>query len=641
MCGINGLAGKFVPDLVAHMNQLCIHRGPDGNGVYEAPSENVALGHVRLSILDLSHAADQPMVAADDRGVLVYNGELYNYLELKKDLIGKGYTFASSGDTEVLLKGLIEYGEAFLQKLNGIFAFAFWQPRTGELLVVRDQLGVKPLYYTELGAGDLLFTSEIKALYAHPHFKPEPDFIGIQQHLAYCHSSEDRTALSGVKRLLPGHLLRWKKGNFSIERYWQADYRALAEGSLEGASASLADTIETAVLRQLVSDVPVGAFLSGGLDSSLITVLAARELGSDLRCYTSTYDGSDNKLDQANPDAPYARQLAKKLGLQLDEITLSPNVADLLPQLIYHLDEPIADPAAIACYLISKQASNDGTKVMLSGQGADELFAGYPRYRAMHLTRHIDKAPMLFRRSLAASAGIIPGAMEGRAGALLRRSKRVLREMGDHPSSRFLAYCASTPQADISSVFSDDVRATLGAANYQDDCLLHMDSRGLEGFNRFRDRDVAIYMPNHNLLYTDKMGMAVGVETRVPLLDMELVRKACQFPSPWLVKGGVDKLILRNAARGIVPDDIIDRPKAGFGAPYRKWLRYDLQELWEDVTSREAIAARGWFDYEAVQNVRKVSQAGKADLYMLQWAIITVELWARQFIDRKWAGFNG
>ena len=264
------------------------------------------------------------MVAADDRGVLVYNGELYNYLELKKDLIGKGYTFASSGDTEVLLKGLIEYGEAFLQKLTGIFAFAFWHPRTGELLVVRDQLGVKPLYYTELGEGDLLFTSEIKALYAHPHFKPEPDFIGIQQHLAYCHSSEDRTALSSVKRLLPGHSLRWKKGNFSIERYWQADYRALAEGSLEGASASLADTIETAVLRQLVSDVPVGAFLSGGLDSSLITVLAARELGSDLRCYTSTYDGSDNKLDQANPDAPYARQLAKKLGLQLDEITLQP-----------------------------------------------------------------------------------------------------------------------------------------------------------------------------------------------------------------------------------------------------------------------------------------------------------------------------
>ena len=245
----------------------------------------------------------------------------------------------------------------------------------------------------------------------------------------------------GVKRLLPGHSLRWKKGSFSIERYWQADYGALAEGSLEGASASLADTIETAVLGQLVSDVPVGAFLSGGLDSSLITVLAARELGTDLRCYTSTYDGSDNKLDQANPDAPYARQLAKKLGLQLDEITLSPNVADLLPQLIFHLDEPIADPAAIACYLISKQASNDGTKVKLSGQGADELFAGYPRYSATHLTRHIDKAPMLLRRSLAAIAGIIPGALEGSAGALLRRSKRLRNQAKKRTLSAISGEC--------------------------------------------------------------------------------------------------------------------------------------------------------------------------------------------------------
>lgn len=636
MCGINGFAGGFVPGLVLHMNELCMHRGPDGTGVYEAPEAKVALGHVRLSILDLSHAADQPMVASDDGGVLVYNGELYNYLELKEDLVAKGYRFSSSGDTEVLLKGLVEYGEAFLLKLNGIFAFAFWQPCSGELLLVRDQLGVKPLYYTELGASELLFSSEIKAFYAHPGFKAEPDFHGIQQHLAYCHSSADRTALSGVKRLLPGHLLRWKKGRFNIERYWQADYASMAQGSLEDASANLGECIEKAVLGQLVSDVPVGAFLSGGLDSSLIATLAARKLGPELRCYTSTYEISDNKLDQANPDAPYARQLAKKLGLKLDEITLNPNMADLLPQLIYQMDEPIADPAAIACYLISRRASDDGTKVLLSGQGADELFSGYPRYRVMKQTGFIDGSPMWLRESVAAAAGLVPGAVEGRAGALFRRSKRVLRELGADSSRRFLAYCANTPQAEISRVFSAEVKAVLASADYQQDCIQHMQRRGLDGFNRFRDRDVSIYMPNHNLLYTDKMGMAVGVETRVPLLDMGLVRKATRYPPSWLLRGRVDKFILRKAARGIVPDNIIDRPKAGFGAPYRKWLRYDLEGLWQDLTSRESINSRGWFDYDAVQNVRRVSQAGKADLYMLQWAIMTVELWARQFIDRKW-----
>ena len=636
MCGINGFAGDFSPGLIARMNELSTHRGPDGSGVYEVPFSSVALGHVRLSILDLTGAADQPMVAADDRGVLVYNGELYNYRELRKDLIQRGCQFSSSGDTEVLLKGLIEYGEAFIAKLNGIFAFAFWQPTLGELLIVRDQLGVKPLYYTELGAGEVLFSSEMKALYAHPKFNASPDFFGIQQHLAYCHSSGERTALAGVKRIPPGHLMRWKKGKYRIEQYWKADYSIAQTGSLYENSVELTAAIETAVAGQLVSDVPVGAFLSGGLDSSLITVLAARELGAELRCYTSTYDLADNKLDQTNLDIPYARTLAKKLGLQLDEIVLSPNVAELLPRLIYHLDEPIADPAAIGCFLISEKASSDGTKVLLSGQGADELFAGYPRYRAMHLSQHIDKFPMRLKKTLAGTAELIPGALEGRAGALLRRSKRVLRDLDVSPTSRFLAFCASTTQADVSSVLSEDVKATLGNSTYQEDCLMHIERGELRDFNRFRDRDVSIYMPNHNLLYTDKMGMAVGVETRVPLLDMELVRRACRFPSSWLVKGKVDKRILRSAARGIVPDEIIDRPKAGFGAPYRKWLRYDLEELWHEVSSRDVISSRGWFDYEAVQNVRSLSQSGKADLYMLQWAIITLELWARQFIDRNW-----
>jgi asparagine synthase (glutamine-hydrolysing) len=259
----------------------------------------------------------------------------------------------------------------------------------------------------------------------------------------------------------------------------------------------------------------------------------------------------------------------------------------------------------------------------------------------MHLTRYIDNSPMLLRQSLVAVANLMPGALEGKAGALLRRSKRVLRELADNPSRRFLAYCASTPQTDISSIFSADVKAILGTADYRDDCLLYMEDRSLEGFNRFRDRDLSIYLPNHNLLYTDKMGMAVGVETRVPLLDRELVRKACQFPYAWLVNGSTDKLILRKAARGIVPDEIIDRPKAGFGAPYRKWLRYDLEDLWQDVTSRESIASRGWFDYDAILHVRTLSQSGMADLYLLQWAIITLELWARQFIDRKWSTPSG
>lgn len=263
------------------MNKLCAHRGPDGNGVYEDPAAQIALGHVRLSVLDLSDAAAQPMIASNNRGVLIFDGEIYNYLELREDLIARGYRFQSSGDTEVLLHGLVEYGEAFLHKLNGMFAFAFWRPHTQELLLARDHIGVKPLYYCEIEPGSLLFSSEFKSFYAHPEFSPQPDFQALQQHLSFCYSSVDRTALLGVKRLPPGHLLRWKGGAFGIECYWRPEYPSRPDAARAN-PLTLLQAVESSVRRQLVADVPVGVYLSGGLDSSLLTALAARELGTTL-----------------------------------------------------------------------------------------------------------------------------------------------------------------------------------------------------------------------------------------------------------------------------------------------------------------------------------------------------------------------
>lgn len=640
MCGIAGYVGSFLPNLVARMNIAQAHRGPNGQGVFEDSTANIALGHNRLAILDLTSAADQPMHSKDGRYVLVFNGEIYNFPDLRHELITKGHCFTSTGDTEILLHGLMEYGITFAERLNGIFAFALWDSRERELWLARDPLGIKPLYYAEPTSNTLLFASEIKALVQHPQLSREPDFSALQQHLAYCHAAGNRTALKAVKRLPPGSWLRWRAGQpLVFQQYWRASFDQDPFRDRASTLNDLRQHLRDATLRQLIADVPVGVLLSGGLDSSLIAALAAREAGSSFECFTVTYPQADNLLDRAAEDLPHARDLARRFGLPLHEISLQPQVADLWPRLIAHLDEPLADPAAIACYLICQLAQQRGIKVLLSGQGGDELFCGYPRYQVLHATMGLDRWPLAPRQAVASLATLLPGAWEGQFGASLRRVRRVLVELANPANTRFLNLCANTPQAEINQIWSPEVQSVLRAETFYDDCQHHIITTGLNGLAAVQERDLAIYLPNHNLNYTDKMSMAVGVEVRVPLLDLELVNTVTRYPHDWLL-GRKTKILLREAARGIVPDSIIDRPKAGFGAPYRKWLRYDLAELWSDLTSETAIKSRGWFDYQAVQDARARSQAGHDDLYMLQWAVLTMELWARRFIDQPFAGVS-
>jgi asparagine synthase (glutamine-hydrolysing) len=642
MCGIAGLVGDFVPGLIDRMNAAQAHRGPDGCGVFESPRSQVALGHVRLAVLDLSEQAAQPMTSPDGRFTLIYNGEIYNYRELRDSLSDSGFHQTSSGDTQVLLHGLIRRGPAFIERLNGMFAFAFWDDRERELLLVRDPLGIKPVYYAEPQAGSLLFASEMKALCAHPEVHREPDFQTIQQHLTFGHSCSERTALKGVRRLPPGCLLRWRADRSAVEirQYWLPQFgggsrREDLRDDVKDVER-LRSVVTEATRRQLVSDVPVGSFLSGGLDSSLITKIAAASYagGDRFRGYTISYPQRSNRLDRAHDDAPYARKMASSLGLDFHELEIGPQIASLLPQIIYHLDEPIADPAAITCYLICRLAREHGTKVLLSGQGADELFGGYPRYAVLRTLRWLDRLPRAARAGLAQCGNLLPGAMGGPIGATLRRARRVLHAVHRSPDERFLAYCMSTAPSTARGILAPGLADALEALQPHDDCLSRMRTGGLNEVDRFLERDLSVYLPNHNLLYTDKMGMAVGIEARVPLLDQELVSLGTSFSIAQKLDP-VPKSILRRAARGLIPDDIIDRPKAGFGAPYRHWLRHDLGSMWNDLMNPRAIESRGWFRADAVQRLRAQSQAGRADYYMLQWALLTLELWARQFIDQN------
>lgn len=637
MCGIAGLVGAFVPELVSRMNAVQKHRGPDGQGVFEDPEAQVALGHVRLFILDLTPAAAQPMHSPDDRFVLVYNGEIYNFKELREVLISRRHHFTSTGDTEVLLHGLMEYGDSFLERLNGIFAFALWDRREQELLLVRDPIGVKPLYYCEPKPGTLLFASEIKALFAYSGLKREPNFEALQEHLARSHASGVHTVFKGIYRLGPGMMLKWRRSNKSpqIQPYWKPDFSQNSEKTYSESIESIRSSVQAAIKRQMVSDVPVGSFLSGGLDSSLITLLAVEHASEDFQCFTITYPSSENRLDQFIDDTPYAIKVSQLIGKPQIMINIKPEVSSLLERLIWHMDEPIADPAIIASYLISQYARKNGTTVLLCGQGADELFGGYPRYQAMSLVNLLQIVPPFIQKWIAKGSTLIPGALEGSMGAKLRRIRRVLSEMMDQPDNRFMAYCSATSDQSTYRVLHSDIREMLGNRSSAKQSLSMIQSCDANNGNKYLYRDFIDYLPNHNLLYMDKTSMTEGVEARVPLLDLEIVEKVTSLPFKWKVSGLKTKKILRDVARGIVPDEIIRRPKAGFGAPYRKWLRYDLHEMWDELTSEMALRRRGWFDPEGVMEIRRLSQTGNIDLYMLQWSVLTIELWARQFIDQN------
>lgn len=637
MCGIAGYVGGVEQGLAEKMNRVQRHRGPDGMGVFEDPAAEIVLAHTRLAILDLSAAAEQPMHSPDGRYVLVFNGEIYNFRELRSFLQQRGHFFVSTGDTEVILHGVMEEGCDFLPRLNGMFALAIWDRRNRELVLARDPLGVKPIYYATPKPCTLLFASEIKALCAHSAMRREPDFEVLQQHLAYCHSASDRTALKGVRRLEPGSLLRWRSHSRSHEtarfHAWPAGQPE--DGQKDDAGGPLRELIRAGVARQMVSDVPLGVLLSGGLDSSFIGAIAARVSGRQLQCYTTTYSSKGRQLDPAHEDLRYARLMARELGTELREIELEPKVAELWPRLIWHLDEPIADPAAIASYLLCQLARSVGTKVLLSGQGGDELFCGYPRYWAMRRSHGLRKIPKRFREAIASAARCLPAAHTGDLGAFFRRLRRGLAGLAETPARQFLGFCAHTEEHEIDKVLSPAFHHEVQGRSFADDCLRRMELLDLQGLQSFRARDLSTYLPNHNLLYTDKTAMAVSVEGRVPLLDLEVAAQSLRYPDDCLVSGPETKVILRRAARGIVPETIIRRSKAGFGAPYRNWLRHDLAPLWDDLSSEAAVARRGWFDYKSLCSARQRSQTGRDNLYMLQWAVLTVELWARAFIDRN------
>ena len=635
MCGLAGVAGPVEPDPLRQALAALAHRGPDDSGIFADRSQGIGLVHARLSILDLSPSGHQPMASADGRVVLVFNGEIYNFRELRAELEVAGRRFNGHSDTEVLLNLYLhqraEGGDvaAMLRRLNGIFAFALWDADRGALLLARDALGVKPLYYSA-GDGRVAFASEIKALLPLAAPFGELDAASIDRYLSFLWCPGEGTPVRSVRKLGPGEAL-WVRDGCIAERlswYRLPAFRPVAAVSGAAAVRETEARLRTAVHRQMVADVPVGAFLSGGLDSSSI-VAFARETNPDLRCFTIEAVGAAG--DGMADDLPYARRVAAHFKVPLDVVRVdAARMAQDLDAMVAQLDEPLADPAPLNVLYICRRAREQGMKVLLSGAGGDDLFTGYRRHRAVQAERFWAWLPRTARAGLARLAG---GFDQRRA--LGRRVRKLLSGAALSSDERLVNYFRWTGRQDLAALYAPEFRAAIADAEATAPMTEFLS--GLPGdlppLGRMLVLEQRFFLADHNLIYTDKMSMAAGVEVRVPFLDLDLVEFAQTIPLGLKQRGAEGKWILKKAMERYLPHDVIYRPKTGFGVPLRAWMRHDLRGLLADVLCEGNLRRRGIFSPCGVQDLIRKNDSGEIDGSYTLLSILCIELWCRKFLD--------
>ncbi len=651
MCGIAGLISSEPDARIGAMLRSIEHRGRDDEGVWTGPLLDAAgrracLGHRRLAIIDTSPAGHQPMTYGDGRWQITFNGEIYNYRELRAELIARGQQFRTDTDTEVLLAAYAEWGTDCLAHLNGIFAFALWDDQTRTLLLARDRLGVKPLYYTTTngsnsaghngGASSFIFASEIKAILASGLVARALNLEALNQYLTFLWTPDPHTVFQGVWKLPPGHLLIWRDGHTDVRAWWDVSFDGIEEGRSEAwwRERTLA-TLDRVVAMEMVADVPLGSFLSGGVDSSAIVALMNRHsAGRRVSTYTVGIAPADLHYDIIPDDARWARQVGQLLNTDYHEIMLAPDVVELLPKLIYHMDEPVADPAIITSYLVSR-AARETLTVLLSGVGGDEVFAGYPRQLAMRLASALDPVPQLLRRPvMRALANALPGGRPGRFTAPLRNAKKFATSAALAFEDRYLGFGTYFTAAMKGRLYTDELRAATSEFDAYAEHRRHFARCAHAApLNRLLYVDLKTFLPCLNLAYTDKTSMAATLEVRVPFLNHELVEMSARMPPALKLRGLKRKYILKRAAEQLLPHDVVWRKKAGFGAPVRSWLRGALRPLVADLLSEENVRRRGLFRPAEVQRIIAANLSGREDYNLQVYQLLTLELWQRAFLD--------
>jgi asparagine synthase (glutamine-hydrolysing) len=633
VCGIAGSYlwphGDAVTD---RLSARIAHRGPDGHGRYShrAGSGDVHLGHRRLAILDLSEHGAQPMVS--DGLALSYNGELYNAPELRAELTAAGVRFRGTSDTEVLLQAWRRWGTDCLTRLRGMFAFAVFDERTGELVLARDHLGIKPLFVARRGGG-VLFASELKALAAELGGSLRIDNAAIVASLLYYWVPDSRCAFRDVEKLPPGSWLRFRPDG-RVERgcFWSLrDVAAAAAAQPEPTAAELDELITESTRCHLLADVPVATFLSGGLDSSYLTALAARQRPG-ITAYTIGFRPEDARFEAMPDDLRYARQVAAQFGVKLEEIEIAPNVLDLLADMTYHLDEPIGDPAAINTFLICSAARDAGVKVLLSGMGADELFAGYRKHLANLLAVRYGRVPGVVRGPLESAVARLPVASARRGYRSVRFAKRFLSFAALPEEAAFRRSYTMYDRAEMLELLSPDLAATVD--DVLDEHTAIYDDNSLDDHvNRMCLADARMFLPGLNLTYTDRASMAASTEVRVPFVDVEVVRAAFRIRGSSKIVGRRGKVALKSAASRILPPEIVHRPKGLFSAPLRAWMSRDLAPLVREVVHDGALVNAGLLNSSALRRLVEQDASGQHDRSKHLWHVLTLEYWYRGAIE--------
>jgi asparagine synthase (glutamine-hydrolysing) len=641
MCGISGLVNCGDTETLARMTNVQGHRGPDDSGLWERRFPNgeyIGLGSRRLAILDLSPGGHMPMSNEDGTVWITYNGEIYNFAELRCELEGKGHRFRSHTDTEAIVHLYEEYGVDCLNRLKGMFAFAICDSRgvSPKVFLARDHFGIKPFYYSERG-GKLAFASEIKALLEVPGIEASMSVEALDKYLTFLWVPDPLTMFDRILKLPAAHYAMWQSGEFKIEQYWDLTFPSV-EHRFERTEADLADEICerfcASVDRQMVSDVPIGAFLSAGLDSSSIVAAMARK--QPVRTYTISFPEKYRVGETTIDDPGVPQRLARKLGCEHHEIVVEPEVTDLLPSLIWHMDEPTADPAIITAYLVCREARKDAT-VLLSGVGGDEIFAGYRKHVANVWAAEYRRLPG-FARSVAEQALLRLPSLRGTVlKGSVRLAKKMARSAALCPAEAFIRNCSYVDAQQKIDLYSRTapMASDLNAANQHLAAFAKVDHADF--LNQMLYLDTKIFMTSLNLTYNDKMSMASSVEVRVPFLDRELAEFVAWNVAPKSKLKGkwrpVTKHIFREAMRNMLPDEVLRQPKAGFTAPVDYWLAHDLRPMVDELLSESQVRKRGLFRPEVVRRYVEEQRRGKEDWSMQIWQLLTLEIWMQLFLD--------
>ena len=623
MCGIVGIVDSKETNLanvVGRMSGVLFYRGPDGHGKYVEATAGVALGHRRLSILDLSSTGAQPMHDSTEQVIIVHNGEVYNYLELRSELEGKGYSFRSKTDTEVILNAFLEWGAACLERFNGMFAFAIFDKKRQSLFIARDRLGIKPLYYYWDGR-IFLFASEVKAILAGLPNVPSLNDHLIDQYMSFGYIPGEDTLHQKIKRLLPGHHMVLQSGELVINEYWDFSFDNKEDKGLEYYQSKTAELLNDSIDLRLRSDVPLGIFLSGGIDSSAVVALLASRVKEPLKTYSVAYD-----FGSAFNETNYAKLVARQFGTDHHEFIVSPaQFKDFIPDYIWHMDEPVTESAAISLYYIARMARESVT-VVLSGEGSDEIFAGYDFY-------YYNKMIEAYRKHAGIRAASF---LSEKLSALLPPGKvRKYMQMSGQALEQRYKGISTYEEAIKSMAYSRDFHEQtniLSSNNiFFDELFRH--TRTNDALSRMLYFDTRTWLVDDLLIKADRMTMAASLELRVPFLDHRLVEFAAAMPSKYKLNGRTNKYILKKLMQGMLPDEIINRKKMGFPTPLQMMFRNELYEYASDILLSDSFRQRGYFKMDVIEKVLATHKKGIQDNHRLIWQLLVLEEWHRKFIN--------